>query len=543
MKQSRPSQLANVALVCLCLFAFAATARGQGQKTPGNPAPAPDDLVLPMPGGLTMTFRPVFIGAGDTAFSIRRIILGGNGENYKETPTALGLGGAFRGTHKGKSDWLYYIGKYEITQAQYDAVMGQGGRTHAANGMSSDGSLPAVNLSYQDAQLFIDRYNQWLFAHALNKLPTNESPGYLRLPTEAEWEFAARGGSELPENQFDSRTPYQGNLTEYEWFAGPASAHNELQPVGKLRPNPLGIHDMLGNAAEMTDSLYQIEYFQGRVGGFTARGGSYRTSQRELRSSLRSEQPFYQVRSNGGLPEPFRRPDLSFRLVISSLVIPNIAAAESMKQAWDEYRQGVGASLPAALSVAADVTKEDVSKNDALVHVDRLKKELARSGQLNGEPAEELQYIETILLDLDHQRREADERQAYATTVVATERARLINEFLRKISEIDTLVASHEKDSENAGYAQLLTRWKTQRRELDESLQEALEKYGSAQRDLAHYLPQSVDKAFETVRQNVANIPFQKRLFEVVTAHARIFLKSKRADTETWRKEIAAVSR
>ena len=46
-------------------------------------------------------------------------------------------------------------------------------------------------------------------------------------------------------------------------------------PVGGLAPNALSLHDMLGNVAEMTSGLYQVEYYQGRIGGFVARGGHY----------------------------------------------------------------------------------------------------------------------------------------------------------------------------------------------------------------------------------------------------------------------------
>jgi len=505
-------------------------------KAEGNPRPSPGDLVLPMPGGLTMVFRPVFIGKGDGPLALRRITLGGDGNNFKEQSTAVAIGGAFIGQHDGHSDWLYYMGKYEVTETQYAAVMGPAAQSKRK--AAEDPNMPVVDLTPLEVETFLDKYNLWLFAQAQEKLPKNQGAvGFLRLSTEAEWEFAARGGNAVSENDFDKRLPYTGNLAEFEWFSGPKSSHDKLKPIGQLRPNPLGIHDMLGNASEMTSALYQLEYYQGRTGGFVARGGSYKTEENELRSSQRVEQPFYSLRGEKRLLEPFHRPDLSFRLVISSVVIPSQAASKSIEEAWDDYRKGAGATLPAALSQAPDQTKEGVRKDDALVHMERLKQYLTSSGQVQGETAQELHYLETALRDIDAQRREVDERNAFTWILTATDRA----DFLHRQAALIVTLNKAKTLAEQDKATQRIESYTQRLKEVEQNIKEASERYSDALRQLGHCLPQSVDKGLAEYRKKVRDNPAQLKVFEVVAKQQASLRASGRVDMETWLKELADV--
>ena len=123
----------------------------------------------------------------------------------------------------------YYIGIYEVTQAQWTAVMGANPSRFTAGG----DSLPVEQVSWVEAQQFVVLLSQ-LTGHRF------------RLPTEAEWEYAARGG------QRSHGTSYAGcqrnQLPDHAWFC--VNSGGSTHPVGSRLPNELGLYDMSGNVAE-----------------------------------------------------------------------------------------------------------------------------------------------------------------------------------------------------------------------------------------------------------------------------------------------------
>ncbi len=280
-----------------------------------DPQPCDGDLVLPMPNGAKMVFRSVFLGIGKEPWAYKEITLGDKDEtNYREYPTPTRFSGSFikKNPNSNEEDWMFYLGKYEVTKDQYYSIMDK----DKMNGSQ----MPITNISWFDAQNFIREYNLWLFENASDELPENNgTPGFLRLPTETEWEFAARGGSEVSDEKFYERHPYPKDMLKIsEWHF--ERANNNVKKVGTCKvEHPLKIHDILGNVSEMTNSFYSVEYFLGRLGGFVARGGSVSYNPEDLRSSFRqAEMPFYKKKEDKELTKELTQGDLGFRLVISS---------------------------------------------------------------------------------------------------------------------------------------------------------------------------------------------------------------------------------
>jgi hypothetical protein len=500
-----------------------------------NPKPAPDDLLLPMPNGESMVFRPIFIGTGDAPFALRRFTVGDPGGGFKEFPTAVALGGAFVGTRHGTDDRLYYMGKYEVTEAQYYAL------TDLPPGAAPDlktSNLPRRDLSWTEVLQFIDRYNRWLFANAPDRLPENDGiAGFLRLPTEVEWEFAARGGAEVDQDEFDRKLPYTDNLAKYEWFAGPKSSHNKVKAAGMLEPNVLGLHDMLGNVAEMTHSLYRVEYYQGQAGGFVARGGHYLTSEKQLRSSRRVEEPFYLSRA-GRPPEPNHKPTLGFRLVLSSVVYPNRQASRAMASAWEAYRAGHGAKLPAAVSVGSTSSQTQVHSEDSLIYLGRLKRELQRRG-LTEAARQELGLLEASLANIRVVLRQAAEDSAYAWAKISAERGFFIYRELRKLPTLQRLLAV----AQQAGRTAMVKRYQVRMAEFSANITQALSTYSESLRQLDKVDPEAIESGFSRYRTFLQerHAQAQLRVLPTVRDHFDTFNRGKRADPDSWRQDFIAL--
>jgi formylglycine-generating enzyme required for sulfatase activity len=134
----------------------------------------------------------------------------------------------------------FYLAKYEVTQEQWMAVMGS---INPSNFISQD--RPVDEVSWNDVQIFIQRLNTIEKTHAY------------RLPTEAEWEYAARAGSETSYCYGDD--PEGAELARYAWFE--QNAGQQTHPVGRLSPNAWGFYDMHGNVTEWVQDFYDKQYY------------------------------------------------------------------------------------------------------------------------------------------------------------------------------------------------------------------------------------------------------------------------------------------
>jgi formylglycine-generating enzyme required for sulfatase activity len=138
-----------------------------------------------------------------------------------------------RPVHQVTISKAFYLGKYEVTQAQWQAIMGDNPSL-----FQHDPQNPVEQIDWKDVQEFIRRLN------------AKEGGNVYRLPTEAEWEYAARAGSTTVYSFGDDPQ----RLGDYAWYS--ANAHRRTHPVGKLRPNPWGLYDIHGNVWEWVQDWY-----------------------------------------------------------------------------------------------------------------------------------------------------------------------------------------------------------------------------------------------------------------------------------------------
>jgi formylglycine-generating enzyme required for sulfatase activity len=185
----------------------------------------------------------------------------------------------------------FWIGKFPVTQAQYQAVTG----SNPSDFRKAGPEAPVDQVNWDDTQAYIARLNDQQTAFTF------------RLPTEAEWEYACRAGSE---------GETYGPLEAIAWFAG--NSGQTTHPVGQKLPNDFGLHDMLGNVWQWCQDAYSPTYYatspatdpQGLPGatwGRVLRGGSWGEDATKCRAATRGR-----FGANGMLTRYFQ---YGFRLV------------------------------------------------------------------------------------------------------------------------------------------------------------------------------------------------------------------------------------
>jgi formylglycine-generating enzyme required for sulfatase activity len=152
------------------------------------------------------------------------------------------VSGGERPRHRVTISKPFYLGRYEVTQEQWEAVMGENPSEFQGwfKGLFTR-RHPVERVAWCDAQKFIERLNR------------KEGHTRYRLPTEAEWEYAAKAGSDYPYGDA------AGRLKRYAWYDD--NSGETTHPVGQKQPNAWGLHDMLGNVGEWVQDLYSDRYY------------------------------------------------------------------------------------------------------------------------------------------------------------------------------------------------------------------------------------------------------------------------------------------
>ena len=189
----------------------------------------------------------------------------------------------------------FAIGSYAVTFDEYDRFCAATRREKPDEWGWGRGRRPAINVSWDDAVACA----AWL---------SEQTGRHYRLPTEAEWEYAARAGTATRWSFGDN----EGALGDYAWFWG--NSDSKTHPVGEKQPNPWGLYDIHGNVWEWVQDRYHGNYAGAPADG-AERSESCRTADRVVRGGAWNNQPTW-LRSayRLGLGPSYRSSNLGFRL-------------------------------------------------------------------------------------------------------------------------------------------------------------------------------------------------------------------------------------
>lgn len=181
----------------------------------------------------------------------------------------------------------FALGKYEVTFDQWDACQREGGCGEAKDEGWGRGKNPVINVSWDAAQSYV----KWL---------SKKTGKAYRLPSEAEWEYAARAGTKTsrywgnrPENACQYANVFDESVKRDPRFVEGMSIHNcndgyiFTAPVGSFKPNQFGLYDMLGNVKEWVQDCYYGDYLDaptdGREWKWKKKNGEFDTCQNSER--------------------------------------------------------------------------------------------------------------------------------------------------------------------------------------------------------------------------------------------------------------------
>ncbi|MFT7596807.1 MAG: hypothetical protein ACI8R4_004149 [Paracoccaceae bacterium] len=311
---------------------------------------APADLILPLPCGAAMAFQKVTVPveAADP-LADRRVRLGQSLDQtgYADYLRPAFLRGPFSDAETGTTH--YYIARYELTQGQYRALRGD------CTAPTRKDRLAQGGLSWFDAVDIARGLTTWLYTNAPEAVPhADNAPGFLRLPTGDEWEYATRGGARIDATLFPGLTFFNdGAMRDFARYQAPGSARGKLGPVGLRKSNPLGLYDVYGNAEEMTLDLFRLNAIGragGQVGGIVTRGGSVLSTEGQIYSAQRTEYAPYDTTG-----APMANDTFGLRLVLAAHIATSDSHLRDIRARWSALAGTAGQDSDADIDPIAQL--------------------------------------------------------------------------------------------------------------------------------------------------------------------------------------------